>query len=255
MADSGEGIVSIERVFGRAFGSMAKNAPLFLGAIFGLGLLPLMMAAVLFASLFSAPFPTPAIAVAILIGAAIFLALYSLVAACVIHATVIRGQERRASFGECVEIAFRRLVPLMIVSILSWLAILAGLSLLLVPGLILATIWAVVIPVSVEEDVGILRAFGRAAELTRGARWKVFGIALLKFVIVLLFSLLVNVVAGLFGANTGGSTGGAIAAEILRLIASLIQTTFWIAMQGALYLELREAKEGPGMNRLDEIFE
>jgi len=254
MADPAEGTVSIERVFGRAFGSLGKNAGVFLGAAFGLGLLPLIALLVLIGLLMRPPFSIPAVVVAVPIGVVCFLAIYSLVAACVIHTTVALSQNRRAGFGECVEVAFRRLVPLTIVSILSWLAILASLSLILVPGIFLATIWAVIIPVSVEEQVGVWRAFGRAAELTRGARWKIFAIALLKFAIVFGIGLVINIVAGLFGANAAIQGRSPLGADILRLIASLIETFFWIAIQAALYVELREAKEGPIEAKLGEIF-
>jgi len=254
MIDSAEGNVSIERVFSRAFGSLGKNALIFLGAIFGLGFLPMFVVAVLFALLFHPPFSTPAIVAAILMGLAILLALYSLVAGSTIHATVVHSQGRRARFGECIEVAFRRLVPIMIVTILSWLAIVAASFLLLVPGIILAVIWAVIVPVSVEEQVGIGQAFGRAAELSRGARWKVFGIALLVFLIALGISLIINLVAGTPATGVDAQSTGAIGADILRLVVSMIETAFWIAIQAALYVELRESKEGPVEATLGEIF-
>ena len=45
---------------------------------------------------------------------------------------------------------------------------------MIVPGLILITIWAVVAPSIVVEDKGVFEAFGRSRELVRGNGWKVF---------------------------------------------------------------------------------
>jgi hypothetical protein len=50
--------------------------------------------------------------------------------------------------------------------------------LLIVPGLILLTIWAVIAPVIVIEQTGALDAFGRSRALVRGYGWTVFGIVL-----------------------------------------------------------------------------
>ena len=56
---------------------------------------------------------------------------------------------------------------------------------LIVPGLILITIWAVIAPSIVVEDQGVIEAFGRSRELVRGNGWNVFGAIVLAFLIVL----------------------------------------------------------------------
>ena len=50
-----------------------------------------------------------------------------------------------------------------------------GFFLLIVPGCILLTIWAVIAPVIVIERKGALDSFGRSRELVRGNGWPVFG--------------------------------------------------------------------------------
>jgi hypothetical protein len=65
------------------------------------------------------------------------------------------------------------LLPLIAVSILAGLGIGIGFLLLIVPGLILLTIWSVAAPVLVIERPGVLRAFGRSRELVRGYGWPV----------------------------------------------------------------------------------
>ncbi len=84
------------------------------------------------------------------------------------------------------------LLPLIGVSILFALGLLVGFVLFIIPGLILLAIWAVVAPVTVLEQPGVFRAFGRSRELVRGHGWTVFGVIMLVVVAVLVVSLLVS---------------------------------------------------------------
>jgi uncharacterized BrkB/YihY/UPF0761 family membrane protein len=54
-----------------------------------------------------------------------------------------------------------------------------------VPGLVLATLWALIVPAIVLEGRGILEAFGRSRELVRGNGWSVFGLIVLTFLILI----------------------------------------------------------------------
>src|SRR3712207_1516253 len=71
---------------------------------------------------------------------------------------------------------FRSVLPvlpkLIGVGLVAGIGIVLGLVLLIVPGLILLTIWAVVSPVVVIEGRG-LDALGRSRELVRGNGWQV----------------------------------------------------------------------------------
>jgi glycerophosphoryl diester phosphodiesterase family protein len=54
-----------------------------------------------------------------------------------------------------------------------------GFVLLIVPGIILGLMWALTIPVAVLEDTGLRDSVNRSAELTKGARGRVFVIYIL----------------------------------------------------------------------------
>jgi len=54
-----------------------------------------------------------------------------------------------------------------------------GFLLLIVPGIILGLMWALTIPVAVLEDTGLRDSVNRSAELTKGARGRVFVIYIL----------------------------------------------------------------------------
>ena len=64
------------------------------------------------------------------------------------------------------------------VSLLAGLGVGAGLLLLVVPGLVLATRWAVAVPVGMLEDGTARNALRRSREIVRGNGWNVFQVLL-----------------------------------------------------------------------------
>jgi hypothetical protein len=86
---------------------------------------------------------------------------------------------------------FRSVTPvlgaLIVAGILAGIAIAIGYFLLIVPGLFLATIWAVIAPVIVVERVGAMDSFSRSQNLVKGNGWPVFGvIAILTVILIVL---------------------------------------------------------------------
>jgi len=250
--------VSIGRIFRRAFGMIGDNPTVVLGAALLLTALPRLAFSYFVNVLRLSPVLTVGKAIGLgLSGFVAGLIFQSLAIGCITRATVAYSQGRWASPGECLEIAFRRVIPIVVVSILFSLAVLLGFMLLLLPGIFIAVAWAVIVPVTVEEPVSISQAFERADELTRGARWTIFGLALL----VILIAMGIGFVVGFLGLLILGfsyrdpAAASSVGPMLLSLVVSTIEAAFLAALQTALYVELREAKEGPGMNRLGQIFE
>ena len=121
-------------------------------------------------------------------GAALLLAIVSL-ATVVVGTTWLQGafvyavQDARdgsfdASLGQVFSRVSSSILPLLVAGLLAGLGIALGFVLLIVPGLVLLTIWAVIAPVIVIERTRALEAFGRSRALVRGNGWTVFGIVL-----------------------------------------------------------------------------
>src|SRR5262249_9742953 len=87
--------------------------------------------------------------------------------------------------GRAIQIrgAIRRGLPkfwsIVGLAILQWLGITIGFLLLIVPGIILFIRWSTALPACVVEGLGPLASMKRSAELTKGHRWKIFGMYVL----------------------------------------------------------------------------
>jgi MFS family permease len=146
----------------------------------------------------------------------------------------LQDGHRDSSLGELFSSVTPVLVPVIVVSILFGIGVAIGFVLIIIPGLILLTIWSVVIPVTVVERPGILAAFGRSRELVRGNGWQVFGTILL----VWLIAIVVGALGGLLASAFGGVIGALIVAIIGALIAPVIALT-----AALIYFVLVEGKQ------------
>lgn len=139
---------------------------------------------------------------------------------------------RRHSVGDLLRSVEPVLLQLMAVSILYAIGVAIGFILIVIPGLILLTLWAVVAPVTVLERPGVLAAFGRSRELVRGNGWNVFAVIAIVGVILLIVSFIVEAIAA-----SVGSLGGAI---ILWALQSAVAPVTALAAS-VLYFSLRPA--------------
>jgi hypothetical protein len=174
-----------------------------------------------------------------------------------VRATVAASQGRKASFGESATAGLSVALPLVGLAILAVLAIALGFALFVVPGVMLAMAWAVIAPALVEERLGIFEAFGRSADLTKGARWKILGLLLLVWVCYTLFlsvfgvTLIAGGMRGMTTISTGGLTVGWL---VFNLLLNTLVSAIWGVLQTSLYIELRDWKDGPTTDSLQEIF-
>ena len=240
---------------------MAHNPLVTLGASLMLSGLPGVLLNYLIFNKRNTDTQSTGLTVAVILWSALFLlislVLPALVQGCIVRATVADSEGRKASWGECVGAAAARLFPLIGVSFLLGIAIVLGFIVLVIPGVILAVVYAVVIPVTVEERLGVGQTFKRASDLSRGARWKILGLAVLVLLMAWLFMVAVGLVqAALLGSSSSDlSRAFTIPALLVSGLSSTFITCLWSTTQTALYVELRDWKDGPATGRLGEIFE
>jgi hypothetical protein len=141
----------------------------------------------------------------------------------------LRGEKVRLS--AMLALGARRFLPMLGMSLLMGLAVLAATCALLVPAIILMCGWCAAAPALVVERLGPLRALRRSWALTRGRRWAVFA----GFLVVVLCVT-------------------AVAMTIYQLVAGVLGTVTFVASAVA-YHDLRQEKEGGDPAQLAKVFE
>jgi hypothetical protein len=159
---------------------------------------------------------------------------------------VLRG--RQVAVGECFSQGFRRLGTAIGVASVAGIGIAFGAVLLIVPGLILLTMWSVAIPSAVVERTGVFRSLSRSTELTRGRRWAVFGA-------ILVASLITIVLGAVIGAVVGGVFRNAIALELAVWAITAATQAFTACLYATLYFYLRREKEGVDIEQIASVFD
>lgn len=132
-----------------------------------------------------------------------------------------------SSVGDLMRSVMPVLGPLIGAGVLAGLGIGGGLVLLIVPGLILLTMWAVIAPVIVVERRRVFDAFGRSRQLVKGHGWPVFGTVvvayLTAFVAEIVFILIADSIAeGPIVRIVFSALASTIAAPIGALVASVL---------------------------------
>jgi hypothetical protein len=83
-----------------------------------------------------------------------------------------------------------RIFSIALITIGAGLGIGLGFILLIIPGIILALMWALVIPIAVLEDTGLGDSISRSSALTKGSRLRILVIYILYFFLLYTFILL-----------------------------------------------------------------
>jgi hypothetical protein len=182
----------------------------------------------------------------------------SILQGALIYATVQDMNGQKPAVGDSLATGLRNFLGLIGVSILFGLAVIVGMVLFVVPGVMIACAWCVVAPALVADRTGVFGAFGRAADLTRGNRWRIFGLAVIVWVLFLLIGLVFNVIAGV-SIMTGDPADAVARASsplvvTFSVIESVVSTVIGATAISVLYVELRRVREGLGPQWLAEIF-
>jgi hypothetical protein len=138
-----------------------------------------------------------------------------------------------------------------------WLSVLAFL-LLIIPLPILYLMWFVATPACVVERLGPIRSMGRSRALTKGHRWKIFGLILVIVIPALIVSAVVVIVMGrpsLSGPIQIVNTARVSWSQVISLIWTAIWTAFFAILGVVAYHDLRVAKEGVDTEQIAAVFE
>jgi hypothetical protein len=144
----------------------------------------------------------------------------------------VQDGRRDASAGQLLRAVTPVLGNLLLVAIVAGICIGIGFVLIVVPGLILLTLWAVYAPVVVLERPGGLRALGRSRELVRGNGWNVFAVILLLVILVGLVGV---------GIEAAADAAGTAVGLVVRVVVGILTAPLSALAAAVLYFDLRGA--------------
>jgi hypothetical protein len=156
--------------------------------------------------------------------------------ALVIAVDDVRDGRADLSISETLNRVWPHVNTLTLAGLLASLGIVIGLALLIVPGLVLLTLWLLIVPTIMLEGRGVMGSFGRSRELVSGQGWNVFGVIVLTVLILLAVNIGVSILEGVVDSNWF---------SVIADIASQTASAPFLALAWTItYFELRSLKEG-----------
>jgi hypothetical protein len=176
----------------------------------------------------------------------------SLVLSVVSQAVILYGafqdmRGRPVNLVESLMVGLNRFFPIVGLAIVMSILVALAAIVFIIPGLILLTMWFVGTPACVVERRGPWRSLRRSSELTKGHRWKIFGLML----VLIVASALISPLVGLVSTAIGGKT--------LAFVGELVWNGVWGAFYAiaavVAYHDLRVAKEGVDTEQIAAVFD
>ena len=227
--------ISVGAVLSRAWATLMKRP----GIFFGLACLALVPPAILEGLL-----PGKSANMAQVMGGIFALMMQGATAYAVYQ--LLRHQN--VSFNEALTHGTARIGSLVLTAALTTLGIVLGIVVLIIPGVILACMWAVTIPVCVVERLGPIDSIKRSAQLTKGHRLPMFGVVCIPFVIMMLCALVVGFASEMLIEND-------MVLGILISLALIVPQAFNSVVIVTAYSDLRAIKDGVALEGLANIFD
>lgn len=164
----------------------------------------------------------------------------------------LRGQT--TSLADCLSSGLRFFLPAVGVGIVVGVCVFFGIIFFIVPGVILALGWSVTVPVLVAEGRGVFGSIGRAWRLTDGYKGSLFLLGLIFLGLSLALSMVGQGIAAAF-LSSGMSTYNLILMVAVSPLMAAVSSVFGSAGIASAYYELRQAREGVGVEALAQVFE
>lgn len=153
----------------------------------------------------------------------------------------------KPGFLETFVQSLRMLLPALLVAAVVGIATGIGLLLVVVPGVIIALVLWVAVPAAVVERSG-LRALGRSAQLTRGYKGQIFGLALILTILQMVAASIVVMVSSVVMTDP-------ILGFVVLQLCGVVLAGIWATAVSVTYHDLRVLKEGVDTRVVSQVFE
>jgi hypothetical protein len=185
--------------------------------------------------------------VSFLVLMVIFVVVFAVIQSAMIYGAFQDIRGRSFEVGASVRRGLNRFPAVVGASICAYIVVVIGFVFLIVPGLMVLTMFFVIIPVCVVESLGPIRSLGRSRALTRGHRWRILAIYLVPFFVIAIVGYFLPII----GFRIAGVAGFALAAFVIQAIGNSYQAIVNIMT----YHDLRAVKEGMDIEQLAAVFD
>jgi MFS family permease len=182
----------------------------------------------------------------IFIGAVLSLVLSALSQAIVLFGAFEDMRGRPVDMIASLKVGLARFFPVIGVALLVGLVTALAAILLVFPAFIVMSMLFVAMPVCIVERLGPMKSLVRSSALTKGHRWKVFGL----WLVMMLVTAMGSGMLGGISVATGPIVGG-----LLKLIWGALAGAFNAIMVVVAYHDLRVVKEGVDTDRIASVFD
>jgi len=146
---------------------------------------------------------------------------------------ITKGQ---VNFGASIRFAVSKLLSIWALSIIVGIIVLLGIIALIIPGIILAIMYSLALPVLLIENKGVTESMGRSRQLVSHRWGKTFGTFLVLGIIVLIASLIFSAITAPLGI---------IAPVVNGILSALYQPLFPILLAVYYYSNLARSAPAP----------
>src|SRR2546425_565205 len=147
-----------------------------------------------------------------------------------------RIEKGHAEMGTSVRFAVSKLLWIWALSIVVGVIVFLGFIALIVPGIILAIMFSLALPVLLIENKGVMESMGRSRELVRNRWLKTFATFLVLGIILLVASFIVSAISGSLGI---------LGPVVNGILSALYQPLFPILMAVYYYSNLARISQPP----------
>ncbi len=145
-------------------------------------------------------------------------------------------------------------VKVFLANLLAWIMIVAGFILIVFPGIYIAVVMWIVVPVLIFEDESVGNTISRCFSVMKGNWWTSFGVFIVMYIMIIILSLIIGLIIGglfgLFGTGALISPLTSIVSGIIQLIISAVLSVTAVL----LYTSFTDKKEKPELqDRIEQI--
>jgi hypothetical protein len=138
----------------------------------------------------------------------------------------VRDGTVNLSVGQTLSAATPLIGPVAIAAILASIPVMIGFAIFIIPGLLLLTVWFLIVPAIVLEGTGPLDSFGRSWQLVKGHFWNAFGIVfvvcLILFAANLVLGLVFSPLPHFLGHFLSTAISGTLVAPFMVVVSTLM---------------------------------